>query len=159
VTGEGQFADFVRTQIAPVLIPAAFSFEAVRKFAFRTVSQTMLNYRGAPLSRGKAGRVQGGDRLPWVKTIDADNFSPLVAMDWQIHVYGSAGPEVAAWSAKRGLPLHVFGWQAEFETAGLAPNAVYLIRPDNYVALADPSGGGVDALTRYFAELGIKPVP
>jgi 2-polyprenyl-6-methoxyphenol hydroxylase-like FAD-dependent oxidoreductase len=158
LTGEGQLADFVRTQIAPVVIPAIFSFEAVRKFAFRTVSQTMLNYRGGPLSRGKAGWVQGGDRLPWVKTFDADNFSPLVAMDWQIHVYGSPGPEVAAWCAKRRLPLHVFDWQAECETAGLARDAVYLIRPDSYVALADP-GGGADALTRYFAELGIKPVP
>lgn len=157
-TGEGALANFVRTRIAPIVIPAAFSFEAMRKFAFRTVSQTMLNYRGGPLSRGQAGRVQGGDRLPWVKTADADNFSPLVAMDWQIHVYGSPGPEVAAWCAKRGLPLHVFSWQAECEPAGLARDAVYLIRPDTYVALAD-AGGDAGALTRYFAELGIKPVP
>jgi 2-polyprenyl-6-methoxyphenol hydroxylase-like FAD-dependent oxidoreductase len=157
-TGEGKLADFVRTRLAPVVIPAAFSFWAVRKFAFRTVSQTMLNYRGSPLSRGKAGRVRGGDRLPWVRTKDTDNFSPLVAMGWQIHVYGSPGPEVAAWCAKRGLPLHVFAWQAECEAAGLARDAVYLIRPDTYVALAD-AGHDAGALTRYFAELGIKPVP
>jgi 2-polyprenyl-6-methoxyphenol hydroxylase-like FAD-dependent oxidoreductase len=157
-TGEGEFADFVRMRVAPVVIPTAFSFNAVRKLAFRTVSQIMLNYRTSPLSRGKAGRVQGGDRLPWVKAADLDNFAPLVAMDWQIHVYGSAGPEVAAWCAKRRLPLHVFGWQSECETAGLARDAVYLIRPDTYVALADPSGGA-EALTRYFAELGIKPAP
>ena len=157
-TGEGELANFVRTKVAPIVIPAAFSLPAVRKFAFRTVSQTMLNYRGSPLSRGKAGRVRGGDRLPWVKTTDADNFSPLVAMDWQIQVFGSASPEVVAWCAKRGLPLNVFAWQAECATAGLARDAVYLVRPDTYVALADPSGGA-SALTRYFAELAIKPVP
>jgi 2-polyprenyl-6-methoxyphenol hydroxylase-like FAD-dependent oxidoreductase len=157
-TGEGELADLVRTRLAPIVIPAAFSLEAVRKFAFRTVSQTMLNYRAGPLSRGKAGRVRGGDRLPWVKTTDADNFSPLAAMDWQIQVFGSASPEVVAWCARRGLPLHVFAWKAECGTAGLARDAMYLIRPDTYVALADPSGGA-DALTRYFAELGIKPVP
>ena len=157
-TGEGELANFVRTKVAPIVIPAAFSLPAVRKFAFRTVSQTMLNYRGSPLSRGKAGRVRGGDRLPWVKTTDADNFSPLVAMDWQIQVFGSASPEVVAWCVRRGLPLNVFAWQAECATAGLARDAVYLVRPDTYVALADPSGGA-SALTRYFAELAIKPVP
>jgi 2-polyprenyl-6-methoxyphenol hydroxylase-like FAD-dependent oxidoreductase len=157
-TGEGDLAEFVRTHIAPIVIPAAFSFEAVRKFAFRTVSQTMLNYRGGPLSRGQAGRVRGGDRLPWVKINGADNFAPLTAMDWQIHVYGAASPEITAWCAKRGLPLHMFDWQAECETAGLARDAAYLIRPDTYVALADASGSA-GALTRYFTELGIKPAP
>jgi len=79
-------------------------------------------------------------------------------MDWQVHVYGSPGPEVAAWCAKRGMPLHVFDWHAGCETAGLARDAFYLIRPDCYVAIADASGGA-SALTRYFAELSIKPVP
>lgn len=157
-TGEGAFANFVRTQIAPVVIPAAFSFQAVRKFAFRTVSQTMLNYRGSLLSRGKAGRVRGGDRLPWVKSDGADNFVPLRTMDWQVHVYGSASPEITATCARRRLPLHVFDWQAECAAAGLSRDAVYLIRPDTYVALAD-AGGGSGALSRYFAELGIRPAP
>lgn len=157
-TGEGAFANFVRTQIAPVAIPAAFSFPAVRKFAFRTVSQIMLNYRGSPLSRGNAGRVRGGDRLPWVKTDSADNFASLRTMDWQVHVYGSASPEITATCARRGLPLHVFDWQAECATAGLSRDAVYLIRPDTYVAFADASGSS-GALSRYFAELGIKSAP
>ena len=157
-SGEGDLAEFVRTRIAPIVIPAAFSFEQVRKFAFRTVSQTMLNYRGGPLSRGKAGRVRGGDRLPWVKINGTDNFAPLTSMDWQIHVYGAASPEITAWCAKRNLPLHMFNWQVECETAGLARDAAYLIRPDTYVALADASGSA-DAFTRYFAELGIKPAP
>jgi 2-polyprenyl-6-methoxyphenol hydroxylase-like FAD-dependent oxidoreductase len=157
-TGEGAFANFVRTQIAPVVIPAAFSFQAVRKFAFRTVSQTMLNYSGSALSSGKAGRVRGGDRLPWVKTDSADNFASLATMDWQVHVYGSASPEITATCARRGMQLHVFDWQAECATAGLSRDAVYLIRPDTYVALADASGGS-GALSRYFAELGIKPTP
>jgi 2-polyprenyl-6-methoxyphenol hydroxylase-like FAD-dependent oxidoreductase len=157
-TGEGALADFIRTRIAPIVIPAAFSFEAARKFAFRTISQTMLNYRGGPLSRGKVGRVQGGDRLPWVKIDGADNFAPLTTMDWQVHVYGAASPEITAWCTKRGLPLHVFGWQTGCETAGLARDAAYLIRPDTYVALADASDGA-DAFTRYFKELSIKPTP
>jgi hypothetical protein len=155
-TGEGALADFVRTRIAPIVIPAAFSFRPVRKFAFRTVSQTMLTYRGSPLSRGRAGRVQGGDRLPWVRMNGADNFAPLARMEWQVHVYGSASPEITASCARRGLPLHVFDWQAGCAAAGLARDAVYLVRPDMYVALAD-ADGGADSLSRYFAELDIRP--
>src|SRR5882762_6318936 len=72
-TADGRIADIMRTRVAPLLFPIAVSFEAVREFMFRTVSQTMLNYRMGPLSRGQAGIVHGGDRLPWVAIGDTDN--------------------------------------------------------------------------------------
>src|SRR3977135_2322538 len=64
-TSQGKIADFLRTRLAPILIPRAVAFEPVREFMFRTVSQIKLNYRGGPLSCGLAGHVHGGDRLPW----------------------------------------------------------------------------------------------
>jgi 2-polyprenyl-6-methoxyphenol hydroxylase-like FAD-dependent oxidoreductase len=154
-SGQGRLADVVRTRIAPLAIPAAFSFEAVRRFAFRTVSQTMLNYRGSPLSRGAAGSVQGGDRLPWAVVDGCDNFAPLTSLDWQIHVYGAARAELSAWCEQRELPLHVFPWHDTYRRAGLVRNALYLLRPDTYVALAD-AGGSVTVLDRYVAERGIR---
>jgi 2-polyprenyl-6-methoxyphenol hydroxylase-like FAD-dependent oxidoreductase len=157
-TGEGQLADILRTRIAPVVIPAAFSFEAVRRFAFRTVSQIMLNYREGPLSRGVAGNVHGGDRLPWAAVDGVDNFASLKAMDWQVHVYGAANPALAAWCARQNVPLHVLPWRSEYEAAGLARDALYLLRPDTYVALADATGAP-DPLDRYFADRGIRPAP
>ena len=39
---------------------------AFRRFMFRTVSQTAVHYRAGGLNEGRAGRVRGGDRLPWV---------------------------------------------------------------------------------------------
>ena len=30
---------------------------------------------------------RGGDRLPWVPIDGSDNFEPLAAMTWQVHVY------------------------------------------------------------------------
>jgi 2-polyprenyl-6-methoxyphenol hydroxylase-like FAD-dependent oxidoreductase len=154
-TAEGKIADILRTRIAPVLVPMAASFESVREFMFRTVSQVMLNYRGGPLSRGAAGHVQGGDRLPWARVDGADNFAPLAAMDWQVHIYGSAGAELSHWCAAHNLPLHVFGWRSEHEAAGLARDVLYLLRPDTYVALAEGSGSP-SALARYFADQGIR---
>ena len=49
------------------------------------------------------------------------------------------------------MPLHVFDWRPEHEATGLARNAIYLLRPDTYVALADPTGAP-DALERYLAD-------
>jgi 2-polyprenyl-6-methoxyphenol hydroxylase-like FAD-dependent oxidoreductase len=157
-TADGHMANFVRTRVAPVLLSIATGFEPVREFMFRTVSQIMLNYRGGPLSRGAAGKVHGGDRLPWAPVDGADNFASLATMDWQVHVYGSAGADVAAWCAANNVPLQVFAWRAEYATAGFARDALYLLRPDTYVALADGSGTA-DALDQYFRDRGIQPAP
>jgi len=154
-TGQGQLAAFVRKHLAPVVLPALFSFGAVRRFAFRTVSQTMINYRGSPLSRGAAGRVQGGDRLPWVAIDGVDNFAPLTSLEWQVHVYGEASSQLTAWCEQHRMPLQVFGWRSEHGDAGLARNALYLLRPDTYVALAE-ANGAAEALDRYFADTAIR---
>jgi hypothetical protein len=153
-TADGRIAEIVRTRIAPVLLPFATHFDAVREFMFRTVSQVMLNYRDGPLSRGVAGQVHGGDRLPWVAADGSDNFKPLARMEWQVHVYGAADGDVSARCKARDLPLHIFPWREAHGTAGLARDALYLIRPDSYVALAD-AGGSAEALDRYFAEHGL----
>jgi 2-polyprenyl-6-methoxyphenol hydroxylase-like FAD-dependent oxidoreductase len=155
-TAGGRFADLMRTRVAPVLFPFAVSFERVREFLFRTVSQTMLNYRKGPLSSGIAGQVHGGDRLPWVAIDGTDNYASLSAMDWQVHVYGAASLALSAWCATQNLPLHVFGWRAKYQAAGLVRDALYLLRPDTYVALADP-GGAPGALEHYFANHPVRP--
>src|SRR6266404_3277369 len=158
VSAEGRLADIVRTRVAPVLIPMALAFSPVREFMFRTISQITLNYRRGPLSGGTAGKVHGGDRLPWAPVDGVDNFDSLATMGWQVHVYGSASVELAAWCAAHNVLLHIFGWRSEYETAGLARDALYLLRPDTYVALADGSGAP-NALDRYFADHGIQLAP
>ena len=155
VTAEGRIADIIRTRVAPVLIPTAMTFEAAREYLFRTVSQITLNYRGGRLSAGVAGHVHGGDRLPWVSIDGKDNFEPLAAINWQVHVYGSASAELSAWCASQDVPLHVFNWRPEHEAAGLARDAAYLLRPDTYVALADTTNTP-EALNRYCADHGIR---
>jgi hypothetical protein len=144
VTSSGPIARLLRLHVVPALIPALFSLKVVRRFMFRTVSQTVVNYRGSSLSQGRAGTVQGGDRLPWVKTdrsgSDADNFAPLRSLDWQVHVYGEASSGIRAACEARKISLHVFPWRPETAQAGLRRNAVYLVRPDGYVALADAEG-------------------
>jgi hypothetical protein len=63
--------------------------------------------------------------------------------------------ELAAWCADHNVSLHTFDWRPECEAAGVARDAIYLLRPDTYVALADTSGAPT-ALDRYFAEHSIQ---
>ena len=136
VTRSGRLAARVRIHVAPRVISALFRLPAVRRFLFRTVSQTAIEYRESLLSEGRAGRIRGGDRLPWIDSAP-DNFTPLRSLEWQVHVYGSARGALAASCASRGLPLHVFPWSRNAARAGLARDATYLVRPDGHVALAD----------------------
>jgi 2-polyprenyl-6-methoxyphenol hydroxylase-like FAD-dependent oxidoreductase len=154
-TADGPMADVLRTRLAPLLIPAVIGLDPAREYLFRTVGQITLNYRGGPLSEGAAGHVHGGDRLPWAPHDGRDNFSSLSAMTWQAHVYGAATSELAEYCQVSKLPLHVFEWRSEYQKAGLARNALYLLRPDSYVALADASCSAA-APEQYFAERGIR---
>ncbi|MEO7028474.1 MAG: FAD-dependent monooxygenase [Acidobacteriaceae bacterium] len=141
VTSNSALARLIRLHIAPVVVPLMFSLSFMRRLLYRTISQTNVNYRGSSLSEGNVGPVHGGDRLPWTKLDGGkDNFAPLASLDWQAHVYGEARPELRTLCTQRSLPLHVFPWRPEMQRAGLRRNAVYLVRPDGYVALADAEG-------------------
>ena len=155
-TGAGHIADLVRTRLAPVVVPGALALPAVRQFMFRTVSQIGVNYRGGPLSEGAAGRVHGGDRLPWVRAGSADNHDSLREPRWQVHVYGTARGSVATWCGEHGVALRVFAFARGHRAAGLSPGALYLMRPDSYVALVDPDGDPA-ALQRYFTARQLRP--
>jgi 2-polyprenyl-6-methoxyphenol hydroxylase-like FAD-dependent oxidoreductase len=161
VTSTGTIARRMRLDIVPLLIPRLFKLTAVRRFMFRTISQTTVNYRGSSVSEGRAGTVHGGDRLPWVKTgmhgVNEDNFAPLSSLDWQVHVYGDAAPEIRAVCDGRKLPLHIFPWRPETHGTGLRRNAVYLVRPDGYVALVDPEGSAA-AVTSYLDARKLNPI-
>jgi 2-polyprenyl-6-methoxyphenol hydroxylase-like FAD-dependent oxidoreductase len=158
VTSSSMLARFIRLHIVPLLAPVLFSSRALRRILFRTISQVNVNYRGSSLSRGRVGPVRGGDRLPWVKT-DLDvtgegNFTPLKSLDWQLHVYGEAAPEVSTFAMERRLPLHIFPWRTQMQQSGLRCNALYLVRPDGYVAVAGDSNR-TEVVGSYVAEQGL----
>jgi 2-polyprenyl-6-methoxyphenol hydroxylase-like FAD-dependent oxidoreductase len=157
-TAEGGFAEFVRTRIAPTFISVAYRSENVREYMFRIVSQTTLSYEDSPLSAGKAGSVQGGDRLPWVRVEGGDNYQPHREIRWQVHVYGQADADLVVWCGDHGVALHVFEWRPEYGKAGLARDAAYLLRPDTYVAVA-ASDGSATQLASYLRDRGITLKP
>ena len=154
ITAEGNLADFVRIHIAPVFASAAYGIDTVRELLFRIISQITISYHDSPLSRGSAGAIKAGDRLPWVGADDDDqddNHAPLERIDWQVQVYGEAGDGLRAWCALHGMVLREFAWRPRHEEAGFVRNAHYLVRPDGHVALCDPSAGP-DAIAHYFRD-------
>jgi hypothetical protein len=108
------------------------------------------------VSQGKAGDVEGGDRLPWVEFDGSDNFASLSSLDWQVHVYGETQAAFANRVAASGFPLHRFAWTEAMAKAGLTRNAAYLVRPDGHVGLVTETQDA-QVLAAYVARLGIKP--
>ena len=157
ITRQGRFARWVRTRLVPLIAPAIFRPTAARRFVFRTVSQISINYRQSAVSLGKAGEIRGGDRLPWVENAPGqDNFAPLASLNWQVHVYGEPQTGLAEICTELRLPLHVFPWQTGMRRAGIREAALYLVRPDGYVALADPHADP-QRLRRYLDEHRLQP--
>lgn len=156
MTSTGKLAEIVRVWLLPYVLPALASIRPFREWRFRSVSQIAVNYRGSALSEGSAGKVAGGDRLPWVSAAGHDNHAPLAEIGWQVHVYGKAAPEIAAWCRDNNVPLHVFAFTQAHAKAGLTRGALTLIRPDTYIALAS-ARPSAQMLRHYFAERRIMP--
>jgi hypothetical protein len=160
VTRDGALAAAVRTRLVPRLLGALLSRKTMRRFMFRTVSQIEINYRDGALASGRAGKIQAGDRMPFVPLPAGagvpDNMQPLPSPGWHLQVHGQLGAGLRAAAEAEGIPLRLHPWTAAAETAGLARDAAYLVRPDAYVGWCDPqaSAGG---LAEYLRSRGLRP--
>lgn len=129
-TQPSAWASFLRTQLAPRLLPLALRLPWFQQLLFRTVSQTGISYPNSPLSRGHASEVGGGMRLPW----SAERYEALRPAGWHMLCAGPAPAGLTGWAKARGVPL-----LAVPPTAAERSAAVYLVRPDGYVGLAAAS--------------------
>jgi hypothetical protein len=148
----GHFAAFVRMQVIPRLLPVGMASARIRRAAYRTVSQTGIQYRACEFNDGAAGSIRGGDRLPWAE--DLDNFAPLACRKWQVHVYGENEEAALLVLVPK---VKIFPFTPGAKKAGLSRNAIYLIRPDGYVAFAGREVAHLDAfLTKRALRLNEK---
>jgi hypothetical protein len=140
-TKNGGIARRMRLHVVPRVLPPLVKLQRVRRFMFRTVSQTGIHYHASPLSLGSVGGVRAGDRLPWIPkaTKDGrDNHSALSSLDWQVHVFSGANPMLRLACEERRIPIHTFEWSPAAKAAGMKRDAYYLVRPDGHVAIALP---------------------
>ncbi|KAL4885021.1 FAD binding domain-containing protein [Aspergillus karnatakaensis] len=155
VISQNYFERFMRTTVLPYLAPFVTKIDFVRRNIFRKASQIMIDYRHSPLSTGAAGYVHGGDRVPWAPVGDVDNFDSLSSITWQVHVYGEHKQDMIEWCQSRNIPLHTFPWDSQYGAVGLEAGAAYLIRPDTYIAVAEPSGHS-DIFDQYLKDIELR---
>ncbi len=151
LVAKGVAGELARRVLVPLVFSVALRVPMTRHEIFRTVSQTRIHYPDSPLSAGKAGHVHGGDRLPWVGP-GLGNFAALRSLDWQVHVYGEMASELSSVCRNLHLDTHEFAWGERAHDAGFARDAMYLVRPDGYVAMAMPEQSA-GALKEYLSAL------
>ncbi len=135
----GHLLPAVLGKLAPHLAIATGQPSAVARAVFRLIAQLGIRYDHSPLNQGRVGNLRGGERLPFVPFRDTTNFAPLQNARPQLHCYGPPDPALTAWAATNPwLSLHQFPYTRAARAAGLREGAVYLIRPDGYIALPMP---------------------
>ncbi len=141
-TTSSPWVRMLRSTVVPAMFTMIGGLPQVRHALFGLVSQTRINYHDSPISRGAAGHVRAGDRLPWVKwgkdgNKDRSNYDSLRLLSPQIQVYGVVSPEVELWASQHPeFPLTRLPWTSEAARAGFQSGACYFLRPDGYVAYA-----------------------
>ena len=157
VVGRGPGPHLVRSLFIPFIAPVLLRMRRIRRSQFRLVSQVRIRYPHSvsTLSRGHAGAIHGGDRLPWLA--ESDNFAALSSLDWQLHVAGEPSIELRRLAKARGIALHSFPFDAGASRAGFERDAAYLIRPDGHVAVA-ASGADSSQIADFLEDWKIVPV-
>lgn len=156
ISGPGFGRRIARTILFLHVIPRLLRYSPTRRIVFRRISQAHVHYRASRLSEGTTGALKGGDRLPWVALEGgADNFGPLQSFDWQIHVYGRADDRLREAASVAGVPLHEFEWTDRMAQARFRRDACYLVRPDGYIAKADP-GQNAPSLAASLTSFGAR---
>jgi 2-polyprenyl-6-methoxyphenol hydroxylase-like FAD-dependent oxidoreductase len=164
VVSDSWLAGLMRTRVLARLAAFAMSVERIQKFAFRTVSQTAINYRNGPLSKTLDGlphkAPQSGDRFPWLQLKlhpggpVEDTFQTFEDRHFNLIAFGQTAPDDAA----LGFGDLVRTWavpsnpdnDAELARVGISLPSFYLLRPDGHVGIC---GKTLDmpALRRYLA--------
>lgn len=129
-------ARFIRIRIAPYVLPLLFRLGAVRRLAFRTISQIRISYRSGPLARGPGG----GDRLPPLG-------EPAKPGRWRLVTVGAESPESLDWCRARDIDTE----------ARPGHSAILLVRPDGYIGLSLPSFSAA-ALDDYLRQVIGRPI-
>lgn len=146
----GLRGEIARRFLVPLVFSLGTSTAAGRRAMFRILSQIGIEYEESALSEGHVGKLAAGQRLPWIAAVD--NFAPLSSLDWQVHVYGEVSAAVRDACAKLSVPLHRFPWAESAGKAGLARDAVYLVRPDGYIGYEGDASG----VPKYWCEQGFR---
>lgn len=139
ITSRSGIAHLVRTRVVPIVGPLAVPViprVARGERLYGYLSQTRIRYRMP--GGGRRERVLGRP-LPWT----GDNYDSLRAFTWQLHGYGVERGAVGRAALALGVAAEV---HPRDPFGRLAPDRVYLVRPDGFVAGIAPPATAAEAL-------------
>jgi 2-polyprenyl-6-methoxyphenol hydroxylase-like FAD-dependent oxidoreductase len=148
IVSDSWLAGFLRTEVTARLGALAMTFERIQRFAFRTISQTGIEYRSSSVSKSLAGLSgdgpRAGDRFPWLQLkfgIDGpveDVFRRFDDTHFNLIVVGQAPPDRIPELGDL-VRVHAVaedtGNDAELVRAGIPKRSFYLVRPDGHIGL------------------------
>ncbi len=165
VVSDRWISRILRTRVIAKVAAIAMRFERMQKFAFRSISQTGIQYRASSLSEKPADwpddAPHAGDRFPWLRlklSTDSepeDFFARLDDTRFNLIVIGQAVPPNLLPELEHLLCLHEVPVDTSnnlvFAQAGIPVPSFYLLRPDCYIGL---TGGKLEAapFSRYLRE-------
>ncbi|MCP4441686.1 MAG: pentachlorophenol monooxygenase [Aureispira sp.] len=162
---KGTLANFFRLKFLPMILGTALGFDAVRKRAFRVVSQIGIRYRKSSLSKqtiALVGKLKAGDRMPYVQVYDEQEkvsksiYQYMKTTKCQALIWLSNKDEIGEKEAdalKECLgnyadqisiyTIHnLTENMAAFKSLKIGQSMLFLVRPDNYIGYI----GAVDNL-------------
>lgn len=170
VTGSSYLARFIRTIVAPYIVPVVVKMINVAPAVYARTAQLAISYQASAISSNvgmsgnRAGTIHAGQRLPWVpnavsaagETLSS-NLVTLNQVSWQAHVFGSA-----AWAEEvlreGGIAIHAYEWSRAAREKGFGKDVLYLVRPDGHVGLALGGQGNQEerALLEYMRRWDVR---
>jgi hypothetical protein len=163
VVSDNPLAGVLRTEILARIAAFGMSREAIQRFAFRTVSQTGIEYREGPLSESLGpvpdGAPHAGDRFPWLQLKFVaggpveDSFGRFDDLHFNLIVIGQPAPgELTVGDLLRihEIPADPDN-ERELARAQIPRPSFYLLRPDGHVGLCGVRPEAA-AIMRYLTE-------
>jgi 2-polyprenyl-6-methoxyphenol hydroxylase-like FAD-dependent oxidoreductase len=172
-TSRNPLVRFMRSQVAPRLLPLLAQLRWARASAFRTIAQLNVSYRRSSLveegETSPSGGPRAGDRFPdlrldldgrtiWIQELLVPTSFHLLLSgppdDWEAIRIAKLreryeGVVAVHWMAREGGPgILLDGAGEAFCRLGIERVGLYLVRPDGYVAYRS-AGKGLVGLERY----------
>jgi hypothetical protein len=138
----------LRTHLIPRVGATAMRLPAVRRLAFRTISQIGIQYRDSLLSQELPGLPRqapcAGERFPWLQLqrdpqdAPADLYQSFDGLRFQLLLFGQPSPSLPGFEREVHSQLIDAGGEngRRLQAAGIPLPSFFLLRPDGYIGLA-----------------------
>lgn len=144
VVSDSWLAGLFRTRLLARVAAFAMAREALRRLAFRTISQIGISYRAGPLARTSGelpkGAPRAGDRFPWLRLSfeygapAEDLFGRLDDLRFNLLLFGQPAAAAGEFVLAHAVPDSA-GNDRELARAAIPKPSFYLLRPDGHIAL------------------------